>query len=294
VSKPRLIDALDTLGQAISDAINAAGIPQDNGIAPGQTVLGFAVTTELVKILAQGGMNHLVVLWPLKADLNRAIYSPNDPYCQTEKCPDVALNYLQTVIAPTFLQQAATQLRYIGLVDQPYNVTLVVNGERVLVQAAPPMLLTDVAAAVAAAVNKLGLSGVVATVTQDTVTIPLAYEVVCEVGAAGSVTTEIDRVCRLVQVITYAPNPMARTLLDDAIVQGVGTNISKWFTMSDGQAMLARYVDGGPDRYREKAQSSYSAFEAHSLFRVEYPITVDTPATQIGAVDLSGTINPAS
>lgn len=278
MSTPRLIDALDTLGVAISAAINAAQIPADPGLAPGQTVEGWAVTTELTKILAQNGLNHLVVLWPLKSK-NETIWNAEDT--QISSPPTVDL---------TVTNEDGT-LTFAGTIPAVYNVHIVFGtiGD-VLVQTTAAQTLDDLASAVAAAINAADLPGTSAEASGAAVPVTSPFPFVCNIGGTGSVTQEIMRVSRLVQVSVYAPNPMTRTLIADAILGAIGTAKirERIYPMSDGQALEVFYMD---DDMREKAQSSYSAFEHHIWYRCRYPVTLALPATQIGAIKATRTID---
>jgi len=280
VAKPRLIDVLDTLGEAISNAVNAAEIPQNSGIAPGQTVMGWAVTTELTKILALGEMNHLIVLWPLKPSVS-PIYSPNDPTSQVPAPPTI------TLLATESVSGSNDVWTFAGSISGAYNVHLVIDSlYDVLVQTTNGQTLTAFVAAAVTAITDADIPGVRASQIGNELLIAGASDIICNISGAGSIATEVDRITRIVQVSTYAPNPMARTLIDDAIIQGVGTVATQYYTLNDGWGLWVRYVGAG-ETYREKAQSSYSAYEAHSYFTVEYPIVTVSPATQIGVTKLT-------
>jgi hypothetical protein len=286
MATPRLLDVLDALITAISAAINDAQIPQDDELAPGQTVAGWAVTTELTKILSLGQMNHLVVLWPLKP-MKGAVYSSNDPYCQVPTPPTVGLTAAVTVVG------GAYHIQFGGSVAGVYNIHSIVDGADALVTTSNAESLPAVATAVAAAITDLDLSGVSANATGSLVVVTGAFDLACNVGGTGSIAREVDRVTRLIQVTTYAPSPEARTLIDDAIVGRLGTTETDFLTLSDGQALYVRNTYAG-EYLNEKAQLSYSAYQAVSLFKVEYPIMVASPATQIGAIALSGSAGAAA
>jgi hypothetical protein len=242
--------------------------------------MGWAVTTELTKILALGEMNHLVVLWPLKPTIS-PIYNPNDPESQVATPPTIALTVEQSISGPDIVYTFG------GSIAGAYNVHLVIdNLYDVLVQTTAGQAISAFVAAAVTAITDADIPGVSASQDGDELLISGASDVICNIGGTGSIATEIDRITRIVQVSTYAPNPMARTLIDDAIVQGVGNVTNQYYTLNDGWGLWVRYAGAG-ETYREKAQSSYSAFEAHSYFSVEYPIVTVSPATQIGAIKLT-------
>jgi hypothetical protein len=304
MSKPRLLDVLDTMIDAISAVCNASPVVGDY---PGQTVAGWAVTTELTKILALGGNNYLTVLWPLKPSIG-PIYSPNDPFCNYYDIPTSSLTATVTqqnqdtigggggfdvsgafdIAGFDIGETPIFEIDFEGTIGTTSQnvVTVLGNAAQCLVATTSDETTTDLATRVAAAINAAGVSTVFALAINQFVFVTGVQQLACNVGVVGSLTTEVDRITRAIQVITYAPSYMPRCQVDDAITQGLGTTETMWLELSDGQAMHVRRC-GGHEQYVEKAQSSYSAFEAHTFFMVEYPTTVVTPVVQIGVVKLT-------
>lgn len=269
-TKPRLYDVLDTLGEAISAAVNA-GLVDAELTCPGQTYNGHAVTTKLAAILSNLNGNHAVVLWPLAA-------RPTTRYSSSEfpKVTPPTVNLTREI--------AENVITFGGTVNGTYNVhTVLGNYADAFVQTTNGQTPAQVAAAVAAAINTLDLAGITAMAVGTAMTIDGVDVFECNIGGTGSIQRTVGLQTRLIQVSVYAPDPDTRTVVGQAVIDNIGTTDDHCLLMSDGQALNIFLGQG--ESFVEKAQSSYSAFEWHIFFEVEYPITQTHAATQVGVIE---------
>lgn len=281
ITKPRLIDALDTLAQAIHDAVTRANILNDlDQPLPFQVGAGNVVATEIGTILARGHGNTAIGLWPLPAKYVTR-YNPDDEPYYTP--PQVKLTAAVDENVITFSGASVAR----------YNVHTVLDGiGDAVIQTSPLQGLDAVAAAVAAQINALGLPGVSATSVGPAVTIDGAFEVFCNVGGAGTLSREVNRISRGIVASVYSPDALTRTSVGETIMSAVGTTLKHWYFMSDGQGL---YAMQSANSLREEAQDSYSSFEYHITFETEYPITSTVALVQVGVVEsvVSVTPNPS-
>jgi hypothetical protein len=270
--KPRLNDVLDTLNVAISEAVRV-GIASAGITSSGQVVDGNAVATELGNIISKLQGNGLVALWPLnETDATR--WSPEEG--QQYAPPDPLL--IRTIVANI--------ITFAGVpppAGSTYNVHTLVNGVDAYAQAVSTDTVDSIATKVATAVNALALPGVTASASAEAVTVAGAYKLSCNIGATGSLKRTVANIRHPILATVYAPDPKTRSVIGDAIRMAVGTSDTHWFTMSDGEQL---YVEiGSASHLREKAQSSYSAFEYHLVFETEYAITPVIQVSQVGAFE---------
>jgi hypothetical protein len=284
----QLDDVLTTLGQAISAAINAAGFAP-----PGQTFKGQILSTELAKILGKGQGNYAIALFP-GADVNETCYSPGDRPVPTPAPQTLTVS------------QEGDQLTFGGTlnVDDPVNVHMLLNGHSFVVQY-PSLVcwldavvievptgsagtIAEFVATIAADINAAAISGVTATAVEDTLTTDGLHALSATIAGVGSVQYEVGRFKQLVQVSVYAPDPLTRLQVGDAIRRRVGSASAHVLTLSDGITQCPNFLAGG--KLVEKAQSSYGAFEWHFGFDVTYPIVEVVETYEVGVVALTTTV----
>jgi hypothetical protein len=273
---PRLEDAINTLGLAITTAINAAGITYK-----AQGVPGMPVSTELSNILGQADDEYLYTIFPTDAGKDATRYSPAETTVKTP--PIVTLTASVSGKTITFAGSVPTT-------GPQYNVHIFVGSP--LADAFFTTSSADspstVATKAAASVNALALPGVTESVIGPACTVNGTPTLKCNIGGVGSISQEVGRYGRLLQVSIYAPNPTVRSVVGDAIITAVGTSKAHFYPLSDGSALYCRKQN---DRWIEKAQSSYSAFEWHIIFAIEYGQLQTDTGYQVEAVEIVTTIN---
>lgn len=280
---PGLLDALETLQDTISAIINAdptAGMA--GGAWPGQTVPGWAVSTDLAAILAQGQHNHEIVIWPGEAK-NTTRYSPYDDFLVTVATgtPTVAAAVVGSNVVATFA----------GVFTSSITVVFLINGKLVVVPATAPMTLAALATLCANAINAAAITGVTATPSGAGVSIAGAFFVKVNISGQGTVAYEVGRQLWGMLVTVYGADPFTRLTLGQAITNNLGTSMAstRSLSMSDGNKMFVLAASGSA--LCEKAQSSYSAYEWHIPFDVEIPIIEMTKTYQVAVVDLTTQID---
>lgn len=273
MSKPRLQDVAETIQVYVAGLLNAAGITQK-----GQVVVGWPATPDLTQILGQAGEQWQVSVWPCDDTKNTSRYeatsfklaSPNVPMTATV-AGDI-LTFGGSVIAGLNVHTFVGRF----LQDAFYQTTSLDT-------------LGSVAVGVQNAINALSVSGVAAAASGDSTTITGSPLLRCNVGGAGLVSAkEVGRVSRSVQVSVWAPDPVIRWALADPIITGAGEADSTYLTLSDGTPMFVLYEC---DSMRDKAQSSYSLYEHHMRFHVEYGIIKYLQGTQVESVEITETLN---
>jgi hypothetical protein len=165
----------------------------------------------------------------------------------------------------------------------PTHVHTIVNGQAdARVDCTTNQSLTSVATAVAAAVNALGLSGVSATASGPNVSLSGVFQFNCNVvGSGGTISYEVARIERSVQVTLWASEPVTRSLIADAIVTNVGTTLAPYLLLPDNSGL--RCLNDG-DSLDDNSQAESSVYIAHILLDVEYGINQISAVSQLGAV----------
>ncbi len=296
MSKPALLDALETIKNAVGVAVAVAAIPNKVQVFAGQPI-----GPELTKILAQNDAEAVVTVMPMPGAQNTARYERK--FFQTS-APNTALSaQISPLNVITFAGTVAQNLAEdvaIGGEDATggedvaiggfYNVHTLLAGYPAYdayVQATPSMSMAGLATAVAAAITALGLSGVTASASGQQVTVIGANVKYCNVGSAGTIAREISRVMRRIQVSVYSSDPFTRFAVGDAIYQSIGDAISLFLTLNNGSQLYCRYASDALD---ETSQNEYTLYVHHFIFDCEYGIIQTATATQIGAVTLGDTI----
>jgi hypothetical protein len=265
-----LVDVLKTLKSNVSTAINAAGVT-----TPGKTVRGWPVTTQLADILAKKG--YLVTVYPQEGSTDESRYREERI---AESLPTVSLVATVANDVVTFSGAVAAELNVHVFVGKPLR--------EVLYQTVQGDTLASIATALATAINALALSGVHATPNGATLQVTGSPALRCNVGGSGTITLEVGRDARDIQVSVWAPNEATRDAVGTAIIAAIGTVRNHDLTLPDGTMAPIHKVG---DRLRDKAQSPYSCYEWHIIFHVEYPRCEVQPATQIGAIKAVSVVN---
>lgn len=286
MAKPRLTDVLDTLIVAITDAVNAANIQNDqNRQIAFQCGGGNVIATKLATILGKQHGNSAIAVWPLPAR-NAERYNPENTAQYTPQAVDLHAT----------VNASAQTITFSGSADTAYNVHSVINGiADAYVAVSQGDSLSTIATAVAAAITGLDLPGISASAVGDVVTwVGDIFDLDCNVGGTiGTWQREVMRIARPIQVTVYSPDPVTRTAIGDVIQSSIGTAdvASHFLVMSDGQPLYVRFGMRAGDKLVEAAQDSYSAFEDHIVFDTEYPITVTSTVVQVGAIVNTTVVN---
>lgn len=272
--------ALAALRKAITDSINAAGITQK-----GQVIFGWPTAPQLVEILGQPDVEWQISIYPLRAsNVTRYIG-------ESAVVGRPIVNLTRTINGAT--------ITFAGSATPPVNVHsfLADLNEDVYIRTQPGQSPDDVADSVATAVNDLALPDVSASATGPAVTLDGATWEFCNIGGVGTVTTgEQLRTSRIVQVTVWTTgdtsdadidNPMRLTLYD-AITSRLGTVGQHFLTLPDGSSA---YVAFAGDDFDDDSSSSYSLYAAHIRFEFEYAVFLQTPATQVGDIAVTQSIN---
>jgi hypothetical protein len=277
MGKSRLLDAMTTLGQLVSNSLNDAGFSVSN-----QVILGEPPEPQLSEIL---GLNKTVVAvreYTGPRDVTR--YLPDDTVI-TVRAPDidVVVGAINNVL--TFAGNVIPGLTFHVLIEQPYNDATYTTsvGDNV----------ASVCAGIANAVNALGLTGVSASITSDTVTIAGVDQVQCNVStAAVLLAREVGRRAQTLLVSCFSNNPDVRFTMHEAVSSRVGTAANVFVPLSDDTPMRLSYATGASDdKLKDSAQQRASRFTAHLAFDVEYSVLEYLGAATIGAIDNQITIN---
>lgn len=257
-----LSDVLVALGQAVTSSINSAGIT-----APTQVYTGWPTAQELMPIINNGG--YAVSVHALDGSKNITKY-PKD--FQNYSAPPA--NLVATLSHNT--------ITFSGVSDVSYNVYAMIYGQPYVaayVQTSASQSLSSIATAVAGAINALALTGITASAAGAVVTLSGGQFSFCNVGTNGLIAREVTRINRWLQVSVWAPDPVLRFAIQNAIMAGIGYAIDLFLNLPDGSKMFCRYMT---DKMEDEHQVSYALFVHHIIFDAEYGVIEIDPATQIG------------
>lgn len=286
----RIDDVLAALCTAAGAAITNANVVgssftvQPKGtlasVQPGQVLPGWPLVTEMVNILGQGAGEWQVTAWPIGKPKATTRYSPYDGPGIT--APTIPLTSTIAGAVITFGGSVATA---------PLYIHTVVNGVAdAFVATTPSQALSSVASAVAAAVNALALSGVSASASGAAVTLAGVHAFDCNiVGDSGSVSYEIARFERAIQLSTWASDPVTRSLISGAL-ESLGGTLQTFLPLADGSSM---YVSSEGSDVDDDSQSSYSLYIGHQVLSVEYGVMAVVSTAQVGAIENLVTLNAA-
>lgn len=260
----------------IKTALQASGITD----ASGTVFAGWPTPTELSKIIAQNNGKTQVTLWPLKGKSSTA-YSPDD-----------AVNIqFDPVNITASLSEDLTVLTLEGTPSPGVNIHSFF-GFPTLDANIGPLIGTEtldaLAAAIAARVEGMAVSGVTAVAVGNQVTIAGAYWAYVNIGGTATMTQEVAREARSVQCSVWAPNADIREQVGNAIIAGVGGTNNPRLTMSDGNILLCLYDN---DMWWDKAESSYSTYRWDIFFDIEYAISQTARLVQVEGFTVSQSLD---
>ena len=272
----RITDVLSSMCQAVVIALDNNGVTT----IPGQVYIGWPVLTSVAEIIGQGQWQISVIDLPDYKNATR--FSP--VYYQNAT-PTISL---VATVAPISSTQGT--ITFSGIPVAGYNIHAFLNGVAAdaFYQTAPGDALSGVATGVASAINTVSLSGVTASATGPVVTVTGASKIKCSIGTSGPfLTTEIRRVEQGIQVSIWAPDPFQRASLSESILSTIGSVLQPFLPLSDGTYMRCKFrTQSQPDI----SQSSYSIYERHIVFDVEYGIMSTISGTTIDAVVAEPTV----
>lgn len=269
--KPRIQDVEETFVVAVASAVQSAITAGTLTAPPAQCVPGFPVSNELAEILLAGEYQISVYILPDAKQTSRyvpvpfEISSPNVPLVAT--ISGSTITFSGSIVAGLNIHTFVGPL----LSDAFYKTT-------------SNDTLATVATAVEGAINALGIPGVSATASGDTVSTTGAPYLICRVGSSNvSMAIEVNRFTQGVQVSIWAPNPQLRFTVHDPIAYSIGTTLAPFMSLSDGTPM--RVQNTGVVKWnKDKSQSAYSCYEHHSIFQVEYGVLQPIVGAQVKAI----------
>lgn len=277
----RMLDALNAVCAAAKAAIDASDVVgstftiEPKGtigtVAPGQCYPGWPLVPELVNELGQSPGQWQLTAYPSGRAKPTTRYSPYDNPLFTPASIPLSRSIAGAVI--TFGGSIGTA---------PLYVHTVVNGDGdAFVATTPSQSLPSLATAVAAAVNALGLDEVSAVASGNAVTLSGVHLFACNIVGSGTVSYEIARYERTIQLSVWASDPVTRLLIGGAL-ETLGGTLNPYLTLPDGSLM---YVTAAGDDVDDDSQSSGSLYIAHTFLSVEYGIMAVVPTSQLGAVE---------
>ena len=287
----KLDDVYNTIVNLITAAINpivgtviAPSIPPspavDITVRPGQVFKGFPLSTELVSIVDQSAGQWQVSVFALPAkgaQKFRPIGFSTPPTNEIASATAVVDSHTQTITFSGTPTRAYSVNCVIGFIDDA-NIAVAANETP-----------TQMATAMASAINALALSGVSATSALGVTTVSGPVPIVCNVGGTGTLATEVMRVSRLIQVSIWASDPDTRELLYEAIIQNVGIVTAECIALSDNAPLRLKYAG---DRFDDDSQSAFTLYVCHLTFTAEYGIIQSSTGYQIGAVEAVQQVGP--
>lgn len=281
-----LDSVLTAIAEAVTAAINAAGITQ-----PGQVYKGWPTATEIVKVLGQPNAQWMVSVYPHNAR-NATRWIENDAI--TSRSFPAA--YLSATVVGNSMTITGAGAIPVG--NAPINVHAFMHGVNADVYAVAHAGDSDtmVASGIAQAVNALGLPGISAVNVANDVVLTGAVWDFANFGGTGSYAFEATRVARQVQITIWTTgdptdplnidNSLRFSILD-AIVGLIGTRQNHFITDSTETVVFILYASDIAD---DESESSYSLYASHVFFNVEYTAHVIVPATQVGVVEPTTTV----
>ena len=281
--KPRLQDILETIQIQVANAIQAGITAGRISAPPAQVVVGWPTSTEVVNILSQG--QYMVSVYPLPDGRQTSRY-PLTPFA----LPITDLNVTLTATI------SGNTLTFGGSVVSGLNIHTFVGV--LLVDAYYQTIAGDTLATVATqvqdAINALAIPGVGASSSTNSVTISGSPNLICNIGSSGTIMgIEINRIQQSVQVSGWFPEPIIRYSVIEPIIENIGTMDIPFIPLSDGTPM--RIQNSGRCNFNtDQSQSSYSMYEFHLNFEVEFGIIRLLVAAQVESVEQTTTVTAIS
>jgi hypothetical protein len=295
VAKPALVDALETIKNALPAAIAASGVSNK-----GQGFIGQPIGPEVTKILAQNDAEYVVYVFPNGSGSNTTRYEKRfislaaPPNGLTAAISPLNVVTFAGTLSPDFADDTSGAEDVQGGEDVAiaaiYNVYVLLAGYpnvAAYVQTTNGMTLGGLAAALAVQINALGLSGVTAAAVGAALTVTGANVKYCNIGSAGTIAREVGRVHRMIQVSVWSSDPIVRFAVGDAILQGIGTDAALFLQMNNGSELYCRYASDALD---ETSENEYTLFVQNFIFECEYGVIQIVPAYQIEEVQATETI----
>lgn len=268
----RYLDAMKALANAISSAVNTY-----SGVSiPSQTIIGWPNFEDLTKIIQQGQYQISIFDDGKVKDTTRFF----GQWMYTS-LPSVPLSGAISGNTLTFSGSvpASGQLNVHTLFGAPLVDSLY--------QPTASEALSGVAAGVAAAVVSAGGS---ATASGNVVTFSGTPVIKCNIGGSATLSREVSRQRRTVQVSVWCPDPIMRDNVADAIetyVGAKGNSQTQFYPMGDGTKI---WVDYQTSCDKDDKQADYSMYMRDIFYTVEYGMMQTQTATQIGAIKETYTV----
>lgn len=281
-----LDSVLNAIRREVTNAINAAGIPQQ-----GQVIKGWPTAPQLVEILAQPTSEWQVSIYPLPS-------RPGTRWIDDDLGTTAPIVYLLGSVSGNTLTLTGAGVPAIDTTTD-VNIHAFIKGVNADVFAigSPGDDPSATAIDVANAVNALSLPGITATPTANTVVLSGAVWQSVNIGGTGTRSTEATRLKRMVQVTVWStgdatsPQGVDSTLrfaILDAILTNLGTRRKHFIRADDGTQV---YISSHGDTADDDSQSSYSLYASFIYFDIEYSLASVTPATQIGVAIPTTTVD---
>lgn len=280
MAKPIEQDVLETIRSAVTSALSAAATA-GNISTTGQVVVGWPASTQLTEILANAQSQ--VSLYMLEGGKQDTRYPPEWVSIAQPNVPLIATVSGGTVTFSGSVVAGLNIHTFVGniLQDAYYQTVLEDN-------------LASVATHVASAINALAISGVTATPSGNGLSVTGSYSLACNIGASSvAIAREAHLWQRCVQISIWAPDPNTRYAMTDPILSSIGTIDNSFLTLSNGMTMRI-YNSGRQSWNKDKLQLSYSCYQAHYIFDVEYYSIAQTTSSQIESLEQDVSLNGAS
>ena len=285
----RIWDVLRVMRSTILNAI-----PAEAHLGRGQVVIGYPTWTELTRMFGQLGDPGMISIDALPDVKVVTRFRPQ--WGQTLPCePSFSAVVVGEQIAFVATEPPQQPNIRVGITPPQGNtvhVILALNG--LLYDAEYTTALYETAItlsrAVAAAIVALGVTGVSASSSGDTVTVSGATIRTVHITAQTEAHKEVARVKRTVKVTLWMSSPEVRYALHEVVSSTLGAIDACWYTLPDGGRV--RILPKG-ERFVDESQESYNLYEAHMLYSVEYGVVQRAIAYQIGAAQLESSINNA-
>jgi hypothetical protein len=319
--KPIEQDVLETVRSAVKVAL-ASAATAGNLDAVAQVIVGWPTSTELDKILSQAQSQVSVYLLAGgKQDTRYApeyvsVSAPNVPL--TAEVVDDTLTfsgsvipglnihtffgsplvdaYFQTVTGDnlqsvaTKTQNAINELAVQGISASATGASVKITQDLSfatpdLVNLNSPMALDE-----SGALNQAGsLDG---GSSSGNITSP--WYLSCNIGASVvPLVREAQLLQNSVQVSVWCPDPNTRFAMIDPLLSSIGTIDNSFLTLSNGMSMRIQF-SGRQNWNNDKLQLSYSCYEAHLVYDVEYYAVSSISGSQVESIEEHFSINNAA
>lgn len=284
----RIEDTCTVLGKACLQSVLDAGV-----LVPAQFYIGAPFGPSLTKILTQS--QYAVTVFPLPGG---------------RRLPPRGYSHVSTfIIAPTVVATVTNGINIdLNLTGTPgvYNFNVVfdhpvLGTQFIYYRSTLADTLTTIASNIVTLLNAVG-SPLFSLSNASNIAITGVSNVRCNIGTIGTYSQFQSRFEQRIQVSTWTPNafqdtnnptvdtPLSlRSVLCDAIISAVGTDMNQWYTLPSGSALRLRL--SALPAYVDESQSDYNLYEAHMIFLAEYVIETTSQGTQVGVIEDQTTIS---